>query len=89
VAVAVRDTGPGIPPEDLSRLFVEFSQLDGSASRSQPGTGLGLALSRQFVDLHGGAITAESSPGTGTEFRFLLPVDGPLPAPDTSATPLP
>ncbi len=88
VAVAVRDTGPGIPPGDLARLFVEFSQLDGSASRSQPGTGLGLALSRQFVELHGGSITAESSPGAGTEFRFLLPVDGPLPA-APPPTPLP
>jgi len=89
VAVAVRDTGPGIPPEDLSRLFVEFSQLDGSASRAQPGTGLGLALSRQFVELHGGTITAESTPGGGTEFRFLMPVEGPMPAPAAPSTPLP
>ncbi len=54
--VSVRDTGMGIKPEDMPKLFHEFSQVDPSASRQQQGTGLGLALSHRFVEMHGGSI---------------------------------
>ncbi|MEZ4413288.1 MAG: ATP-binding protein [Gemmatimonadales bacterium] len=77
--VSVSDTGIGFRPEDAARLFLEFSQVDSSASRQQQGTGLGLALSKRFVELHGGTIGAESIFGRGSTFWFILPVDGPLP----------
>lgn len=76
--VAVGDTGPGIKPEEMGLLFQEFSQVDGSASRRHDGTGLGLALCKRFVELHGGTIGAESVYGHGSTFWFLLPVDGPI-----------
>ena len=77
--VSVSDTGIGIRPEDTVKLFQEFSQVDSSASRQQQGTGLGLALSKRFVELHGGTIGAESIFGRGSTFWFILPVEGPLP----------
>jgi signal transduction histidine kinase len=76
--VSVSDTGIGIDPSNTDKLFREFSQVDSSASRQQQGTGLGLALSKRFIDLHGGTIGAESIVGRGSTFWFLLPVDGPL-----------
>jgi signal transduction histidine kinase len=78
VWVAVGDTGPGIKPEDMGLLFQEFSQVDESPSRRHEGTGLGLALCRRFVELHGGTIGADSVHGHGSTFWFLLPVDGPI-----------
>ncbi|MDH4130995.1 MAG: GAF domain-containing sensor histidine kinase [Gemmatimonadota bacterium] len=78
VWISVRDTGIGIRPEDMGRLFQEFSQVDSSASRAQQGTGLGLALSRRFVEMHGGTIGCESVYGAGTSLWFLLPVEGPF-----------
>ncbi len=77
--VSVSDTGIGFRPEDTARLFLEFSQVDSSASRQQQGTGLGLALSKRFVELHGGTIGAESIFGRGSTFWFILPTEGPLP----------
>jgi len=74
IQVTVADTGPGIAPEDLDRVFEEFRQLDASLSRRHGGTGLGLALSRRFVDLHGGRMWAESEPGRGSRFHFTLPL---------------
>jgi len=78
--VSVSDTGIGIATADTVKLFREFSQVDSSASRQQQGTGLGLALSKRFIDLHGGTIGAESIVGRGSTFWFILPVDGPLTA---------
>jgi signal transduction histidine kinase/DNA-binding response OmpR family regulator len=74
VVVSVADTGPGIRPEDLSKVFEEFRQLDGSSRRRHEGSGLGLAISKQFVELHGGSIWAESDVGNGSTFSFTLPI---------------
>jgi signal transduction histidine kinase len=78
VWVSVADTGIGIAPENMPKLFQEFSQVDSSASRKAQGTGLGLALSRKLVEMHGGTIGAESLPGRGSTFWFILPADGPV-----------
>jgi signal transduction histidine kinase len=67
VFIEVRDAGQGIPPENLDRIFDPFfTTKDG-------GTGLGLAIARQIAVDHGGSLTCESMPGTGTTFRLLLP----------------
>jgi signal transduction histidine kinase len=71
--VEVRDTGIGIKPEDQGRLFEEFRQVDGSTARGYEGIGLGLALSKRLVELQGGQIWVESTPGRGSSFRFLIP----------------
>jgi signal transduction histidine kinase len=76
--VTVIDSGIGISPEDMPKLFQEFSQVDSSPSRQAQGTGLGLALCKKFVELHGGTIGAESIPGKGSTFWFILPADGPV-----------
>jgi signal transduction histidine kinase len=78
VWVSVVDTGIGIAPHDMPKLFEEFSQVDSSPSRQAQGTGLGLALSRKFVEMHGGRIGAESAPGKGSTFWFVLPTEGPM-----------
>ncbi|MGB7213155.1 MAG: GAF domain-containing sensor histidine kinase [Gemmatimonadales bacterium] len=78
VWVAVSDNGIGIKAEDMSKLFVEFSQVDSSPSRRVQGSGLGLALCKRFVELHGGQIGAESMINFGSTFWFILPSDGPF-----------
>jgi signal transduction histidine kinase len=79
VFVSVTDNGIGIAPEDLPRLFSEFTQLDASHARRYEGTGLGLALSKRFVEMHGGRIGVESTRGAGSTFWIELPVAGPRP----------
>ena len=71
VRFAVADTGEGIPPEHLSRIFEKFYRVPGTHSG---GAGLGLAIAREIVQAHGGEIAAESDPGRGASFIFLLPV---------------
>jgi len=80
VWVAVQDTGIGIGPDDLPRLFTEFTQIDASYSRRFEGTGLGLVLCKRFVELHGGRIGVESTQGVGSTFWIELPEGGPLAA---------
>jgi signal transduction histidine kinase len=75
VLIAVSDTGPGIAPADQSRIFEEFQQAESGNGERSEGTGLGLALSRSLVELHGGRIWVESEPGMGSTFTFTLPVE--------------
>ncbi len=72
--IRVADTGPGIRPEDLDKLFQPFRQLDTGLMRQHEGTGLGLAICKRLVELMGGAITVESEWGKGSAFEFTLPV---------------
>ena len=74
LSIAVWDTGVGIAPEDLSRLFRPFVQLDSRLSRQHAGTGLGLALVRRLVLLHGGEVHVESEVGRGSRFTVALPI---------------
>ena len=74
VQVSVTDTGPGIAPEDQERIFEEFQQTDVGVDQRE-GTGLGLALSKRLVELHGGRIWVESEPGQGSRFVFTLPIE--------------
>lgn len=73
--ISVVDTGVGISSEDLPKLFQEFTQLRGSIYRQGQGFGLGLAISKQLVELHGGTVRVESEPGVGSTFSFTLPLD--------------
>jgi len=73
VTVSIADTGPGIAAEDLDRIFEEFQQTEAGA-RQREGTGLGLALSKRFIEMHGGRIWCESKIGKGSTFEFTLPL---------------
>jgi PAS domain S-box-containing protein len=73
VAVAVEDSGIGIAPKDQQRIFGEFEQVDSAMSRRQQGTGLGLALTKRLVELHGGTIAVQSALGRGSTFTVTLP----------------
>ena len=75
VRVTVSDTGPGITPEDLPHIFERFYRADKSRDRTTGGAGLGLAIARQIVELHGSSLDVQSRPGEGARFSFLLPRD--------------
>jgi PAS domain S-box-containing protein len=72
--ISVSDTGIGIKEKDLGKLFTMFQQLDSGISRTHGGAGLGLAITKQFVELHGGTIIVESKYGEGSTFTFLIPL---------------
>ncbi len=74
IVIEVTDTGAGIPPEQLPRIFQKFYQADNQAKASAKGTGLGLAIAKEIVEAHGGSITARSVAGSGATFRIILPV---------------
>jgi signal transduction histidine kinase/CheY-like chemotaxis protein len=76
VVIAVSDTGPGIPVNELPKLFEEFYQVDRSLHRRHGGAGLGLAISKHFVEAHGGRIWVESQESVGSTFSFALPIPG-------------
>ncbi len=80
VAFCVWDTGSGIAPEDLQRIFEPFVQLDAGLARRNEGSGLGLALVRRFVELHRGELEVESELGRGSRFTVVLPVEQPASA---------
>jgi signal transduction histidine kinase len=72
--VGVTDTGVGIPPADLGRIFEEFEQVQDPTRPSQEGTGLGLALVKKLVEMHGGTIRVASAHGQGSTFTFTIPI---------------
>ncbi|PKM84020.1 MAG: PAS domain-containing sensor histidine kinase [Firmicutes bacterium HGW-Firmicutes-13] len=73
IKILIEDTGCGIPPEDLPRVFERFYRVDKTRSREYGGTGLGLSIARQIVQAHGGEMFIESAPGEGTRVSFTLP----------------
>lgn len=85
IAITISDTGIGISKESIERIFESFEQGDGSTSRQYGGTGLGLTITKQLVELHGGKIWVESEVGIGSKFTFTLPIyDSPVPDTPTS-----
>ena len=76
VEITVKDTGIGIKAEDQNKLFKPFSQVDSFFSKQFQGTGLGLSLVKQIVNLHGGYVWFRSKPGEGSTFAFTIPIKG-------------
>lgn len=85
VLIGVRDTGKGIAPEDMDKLFKRYQQFARDPERSRSGTGLGLAICRELIEMHKGRIWAESTHGVGSNFKFVLPVAPIIPS-DTEQT---
>ena len=75
MTVRIKDTGIGIPPEDLEQLFERFYRVNKDRSRATGGSGLGLAISKQIVEMHGGGISVESEVGRGSTFLIRLPTE--------------
>jgi len=86
ISIAVRDTGIGIPAEQLNRIFDPFAQVDASVTRKYGGVGLGLGITKHLVELHGGAIRVESAVKQGSTFIFTMPVYAGQPALPQSKT---
>jgi two-component system CheB/CheR fusion protein len=74
IAISVKDTGIGIPPDKLDIIFDRFRQVDKSLTRKQEGSGIGLSIVKSLVGLHGGTVTVSSEYGKGTEFVIELPI---------------
>jgi two-component system sensor histidine kinase BaeS len=74
IRVSVEDSGPGIPAEEIDRIFERFYRLDSARARADGGSGLGLAIARKLAEAHGGTLTAENRPGGGARFILRLPV---------------
>lgn len=79
VLFCVRDTGIGIPADQQKRIFESFTQVDGSSTREYGGTGLGLTITKQLIEMLGGTITLESEPGRGTQFNLTIPAKATIP----------
>jgi signal transduction histidine kinase/CheY-like chemotaxis protein len=88
IVIDVRDTGPGIPEDKLANIFDEFYQVDYSLSRTHGGAGLGLAISKKFVEAHNGKIEVESTQGVGSTFTVRLPIPGYYPTREGIRSPL-
>ncbi|RSD34896.1 MAG: multi-sensor signal transduction histidine kinase, partial [Methanohalophilus sp.] len=73
ITISVSDSGIGIPPEEQDKIFESFRQLDSNSNRQYQGTGLGLALVKKIIEMHGGQIWVESEVGKGSTFKFTLP----------------
>jgi signal transduction histidine kinase len=73
VEIGVRDTGPGIAEKDYQKLFEKFSRIESQAMQGVSGTGLGLTIAKEIVELHGGKIWVKSQEGEGSYFAFELP----------------
>ena len=86
VEIAVIDDGPGIPAAQLEHIFERFTRGDAGLTQRVGGTGLGLAISKSLVELHGGSISATSTPGKGATFRFVLPIANGRPGGTAPAT---
>lgn len=80
ISISVTDTGRGIPPERLESIFRDYEQVNEADSLESGGLGLGLAITRKLVELHGGSIKVKSVPGRGSTFTFTIPVSQPAPA---------
>ena len=89
IAISVIDTGPGVPLDLCDTIFERFAQVDGSSKRKFGGAGLGLAISRSLVELHGGRIELDSAPGEGSRFTVILPDHVPEISPKDSASAMP
>ena len=74
MAIAIRDTGIGIPARDIEKLGRPFEQVENQFTKSRGGSGLGLAISKSFVELHGGTLTIRSTVGQGTEVTVTFPL---------------
>jgi signal transduction histidine kinase len=87
--VSVEDTGEGIPEEKIPLVFEPFRQVDGSPTRKAQGTGLGMPISRQYIEMHDGGMWLESEYGVGSKFTFCVPIEGPVePVPELEGLPL-
>jgi signal transduction histidine kinase/DNA-binding response OmpR family regulator len=89
IEISVSDTGIGISEDDLKLMFQEFRQVDQGPDRQREGTGLGLALTKRFAELHGGTVTVQSSEGKGSTFTLRLPLEPPNQSIEPSPEPIP